>query len=255
MESKTIYGYNIKIYEPDCIIRSTGYTTITCPTPEHVDAHPSCNFNVRSGRWKCLACGSEGTLADFEKHTGYTLEQIEIDIEKEVFHSFEVNYNNYELAINDQYVLDRINTDTIKTFGVKSNEDYVYIPVNFGYVVRSKYYPHLTDRKYYYYGDMQPYYTLNKLEYNKPLFIVEGIFGLLHLHELGYNSLCVFGTGNVYRFLEREKSKLQLFDKVYTAFDNDKAGERATSKALKYFNIIPYKYVGDIDEIEQITVC
>lgn len=248
----TIFGFDIKTYEPECIIRSTGYTTITCPTPEHKDAHPSCDFNIHTGKWTCKSCGADGDLHDFEVLTGIVLEKTDINIDKDILHTFERSLENYNLATEDEYVLKRVNKETIKTFNIRSNQEFVYIPVNFGYVVRSKYYPDVHDRKYYYYGKLEPYYTLNKLEYNKPLFIVEGIFGLLHLYEMGYNSMCVFGTGNVYRFLEKEKNKLSLYNRVFTAFDNDKAGMKATGKALKYFKIRPIKYDGDIDEITQI---
>ena len=46
-----------------------------------------------------MSCGEKGNIEDFYEHTGYRLIKTEIDIEKEIFHSFDVNYQNLDLAL------------------------------------------------------------------------------------------------------------------------------------------------------------
>lgn len=35
---------------------------VSCPNPDHEDAHPACS--VRESRWRCFACGANGTIID-----------------------------------------------------------------------------------------------------------------------------------------------------------------------------------------------
>lgn len=35
---------------------------INCPNPQHIDSHPSCSINLKTGLWHCFSCSSSGDL-------------------------------------------------------------------------------------------------------------------------------------------------------------------------------------------------
>lgn len=67
-----------------------------------------------------------------------------------------------------------------------------------------------------------------RLDFDKPVYVVEGIIDSLSLTEAGFQSIAVLSAG-------QDVSKLRLdgFKQIVTAFDHDRAGITATRKWLK----------------------
>ena len=97
--------------------------------------------------------------------------------------------------------------------------------------------------------------TLHLLEFkqDKPLMICEGPFTALSAWHFGFHGVCTFGSGISQTQLENIE-KINNFNEIYVAVENDEAGEKFFKKISSYFywkNIPVYKAIspeGDLND-------
>ena len=227
--------------------------------PFHIEDNPSFGINIYSGKYHCFACeekGDSGTLfrkleiecnIDDIDRTGFELlgiyikkiqEQIKVVNNKFKFQQIIIGNNIYY----DYLTRRNINNETIKKLNIgfiKNNKIYkdrIVFPIYndngkklLWYEGRSisenkkiKYYRPINSRS------KECLYNLHNCNKHYCI-VVEGIFGVARIVQLGYDSVCVFGS----TVSDKQINKLIRFTDVYFIFDQDKAGRMGMRKLQK----------------------
>jgi len=225
---------------------------ISCTSGEHEDKNASLSFNVEKGIFNCWSCGFSGGTNKFLVSIG---ESITLDLSsrqpyrikklKEKIQT-KIEVDNILLP-DDRKLLDEefkaIGVRTLKEFGAFTTSQlgltgYVCIPVfQFGKLkfIEGRISKNLPNQPKYYRRPEKVsvkdcLFPIDKVKNINHVILVEGIFDMLNMWQLGYkNTLCVFGANNF------SKQKLDLIDKIGVnrvdiLFDPDPAGERGAEK-------------------------
>jgi len=230
---------------------------VRCFSGMHEDKNPSLSFNLEKGVFNCFSCGFKGNTQQFFSGLGITetptlTTKIGVKINKlrkkleTIREGSEVRLP--EPIINITHSFKGISAKTLKEFDAfftDSNgfSEYVCIPIYQHKKLR------FVEGRYKVLNstsDMPKYlrkpngvsvsnilFPLDKITNFSHIILVEGLFDVLKLHDLGYNnSLCIFGTQN----FTSEKAK--LLDeygcrKVTILMDGDAAGKNAAAKIAK----------------------
>lgn len=225
---------------------------LTCTSGEHKDSSPSLSFNLEKGIFNCWSCGYSGGINKYLASIGETV-QIDYDskqpykiekLKKKIRSVVETN----DIKLPDDRKLFQedyrgISAETYRFFNAFTTDqygltDYLCIPIyqhsklKFieGRLMRDlhnqpKYYRRPNNAK-----AIDCLFPLDKLKHTNYVILVEGLFDVLNMWNIGYNNtLCIFGASNF------KKDKVDILDRlgvtrVDILMDSDKAGQMAAEK-------------------------
>lgn len=232
---------------------------IHCFSGLHEDSNPSLHVNIDKEVFNCFSCGYSGSInrlikdlgienyegPDVSTKQGFKLSKLKIRLDK-LRRPREVHLPEPRAILNHSFK--GIGVGTIQDFEIFITEhydlrDYVCIPVyqnNKLKFVEGRY--RATDNP----EDKPKYmrlpegvsvnnilFPLDKVEDFSTVILVEGIFDVIKLHELGYkNSLCVFGTNNFTNLKVTMLDELECTH-VVLMMDGDPSGRLAAKKIQK----------------------
>lgn len=230
---------------------------VRCFSGMHEDKNPSLSFNLEKGVFNCFSCGFKGNTQQFFEGLGITetpqvSSKLGVKLKKlrnkldSIRNSNEVRLPEPIISITHSFK--GISAGTLKNFEAFFTDssgfsEYVCIPIYQHKKLR------FVEGRYKVLNstsEMPKYmrkpngvsvsdilFPLDKISIFSHVILVEGLFDVLKLHDLGYtNSLCIFGTQN----FGTEKAK--LLDeygcrKVTILMDGDASGKSAAAKIQK----------------------
>ena len=195
---------------------------ISCTSGEHIDKSPSLSYNLEKNMFHCWSCGFSGGITKFMQSIGETI-RLDVDskqpfkikklkdkirklVEIDEIHLPEERhiYNGEFKGISGS-VMKEFQAFTTQHLGLK---DYICIPVyQFGKLkfIEGRYAGMVAGKpKYYRRPQGAPVseilFPLDKVKNTNYVILVEGIFDMLNMWQLGYkNTLCIFGASNFNR--------------------------------------------------------
>lgn len=231
--------------------------TVKCFSGLHEDKNPSLSFNLEKGVFNCFSCGFRGNTQQFFEGLGVlnapTLTtKLGVRLKK-LRNKLDVIKNTSEVRMPEPNIkithsFKGISANTLKEFEAFFTEssglaEYVCIPIyqhkKLRFIEgRYKVLSSNSDMPKYLRKPagasvMETLFPLDKIEDFSHIILVEGLFDVLKLHDLGYkNSLCIFGTQNF------SANKAKMLDeygcrKVTILMDGDASGKVAASKIQK----------------------
>jgi 5S rRNA maturation endonuclease (ribonuclease M5) len=233
---------------------------IQCFSGMHEDKNPSLGFNLEKGVYHCFSCGVSGNadklfrnLGIYNPITATTKQTYKINklIKKLDKIRFGTNVRLPEPRDAINYDFKGISSETLVDFEAFTTtadglENYICIPVyQFGKLrfIESRYsslVEKLTVPKYLRKpGGVEVsdvLFPLDNIENFDTIILVEGIFDMLNLYDLGYtNTLCYFGVENF------NAQKAKLLDEygckhVIVVADGDAPGRRVAKKIEQLFD-------------------
>lgn len=235
---------------------------IHCFSGMHEDNNPSLYVNLEKEVFNCFSCGYSGSTNKLVKDLGITNYDGPDSSTKQGFKLLKIKSKLDKLRVTREVVLPEpralvnhefkgINVPTLQSFGVFLTEhyelsDYVCIPVyqnNKLKFIEGRYkasdkpegkakYMRLPEGS----SVKNILFPLDKVEDFSTVILVEGIFDVINLHQLGYtNALCIFGTNNF------TKEKVELLDELECThaiimFDGDSPGRLSAKKVSDMFS-------------------
>ena len=226
---------------------------ISCTSGEHDDVNPSLSYNLEKDLFLCRSCGFKGSYSKFLNSIG---EKTFAEVDSRLsYKALKIKNKIYEktnknvMRLPDDRVLYTqafrgILPSTMKQFEAFTTEDenlnvanYICFPVyqhNKLKFIECRLQKDIVNlpkykRKPQGSKSSQCLFPLDKLTNTNYVILVEGIFDMLNLWQLGYtNTLCIFGASNFNNF------KLDLLDnlgvvKVDVFMDPDHAGQKAAN--------------------------
>ena len=202
---------------------------IACTSGEHIDKSPSLSYNLEKNMFHCWSCNFSGGITKFMKSIGET---VHIDVDSK---------QPYKIKKLKEKLQAVIEVDSLKLpeSRILFDEDFkVCIPVyQFGKLkfIEGRLGKPVTDKPKYYRTPRkapvaESLFPLDKIKNTNYVILVEGIFDMLNMWQLGYhNTLCIFGCTNFSR------KKLDILDRIGVTrvdilMDPDVAGQRAANK-------------------------
>ena len=231
---------------------------ISCTSGEHIDKSPSLSYNLEKNLFPCWSCGYSGGVTKFMQSIGETI-RLDVDskqpfkikklkdkirklVEIDEIHLPEERhiYNGEFKGISGS-VMKEFQAFTTQHLGLK---DYICIPVyQFGKLkfIEGRYAGMVAGKpKYYRRPQGAPVseilFPLDKVKNTNYVILVEGIFDMLNMWQLGYkNTLCIFGASNFNR------KKLEILDRIGVTrvdilMDPDAPGQMAATKIADLLN-------------------
>ena len=225
---------------------------LSCTSGEHEDNTPSLSLNLEKNIFHCWSCGFSGGTTKFLESIG---EVVRLSVESKQPYKIKKLKSKIQRIIEcDEIELPSERRMFIKEFkGIKSStlkefqafttqqlqlQNYICFPIyqfgklkyiegrlNISSSIQSKYYRQPTHA-----GTAEILFPLDKIRNTNSVILVEGIFDLLNMWQLGYhNTLCIFGATNFNR------KKLEILDrigvtKVDIMMDSDIPGQIASDK-------------------------
>lgn len=225
---------------------------LTCTSGEHMDSTPSMSYNLDSEIFHCWSCGFKGgskkflesigevTFVDFSSKQPHRINKLKEKIRKLV------EFNDIKLP-DDRRLYGNtfrgISIETLRTFGAFTTQelglsDYLCIPIyQHGKLkfIEGRLLKDLHDQPKYYRRPanatvIDTLYPLDKIGNTNHVILVEGLFDMINMWQLGYNNtLCTFGTNSF------TKKKAEMLDsrgvtRVDVMMDADLAGAKAAHK-------------------------
>ena len=251
--------------------------------PFHEDDTPSFIWNPRTKYFKCFGCSRVYSILDY-------LVDVKGSYKEAVNELFKMAHMEYDLYNYKPFDADRIDwfknyvyphpekepteehvikylhnrgisKETIEYAGVKEDK---YGNVAFehrdldGKLLCTKY--HVShklkdgEKKFWWQKDSSHVpilYNVMKLDYTKPLLIVEGHWDCLACIEAGYTNVCSIPDGaNNPQWIEFNYDFLENFDSIILWFDNDEAGKSGIQKTLSRIGEYRCKLVKPTNEDE-----
>jgi hypothetical protein len=209
--------------------------------PVHDDSHPSASVNIVSGLWICYSCGAKGKAGD-----GYSVDpDALVSYLKDKARLKETKYfpeSWLNLYGGDcEYWRQRFSQQACEHFqlGYDAETDSATYPVRDagGYllgVVRRPLSPDWDGGKYIYprHVDVTRYlFNYSHQEARRRVLLVEGAADAIAAWEAGYEAYAIYGS----RLSEEQVRLLHRVGavEIWTAFDNDEAGQRAHNRVLE----------------------
>ncbi len=230
---------------------------VKCFSGLHEDKNPSLSLNLEKGVFNCFSCGFKGNIQYFFECLGVTqAPQIQSKLGykiKKLQNKLGLIKNKGEVRLPENIISVKhdfkgISSKTLEEFEAfftDSNgfHDYICIPIyqhkKLKFVEgRYRILSDVSDKPKYLRKPAQVsvsniLFPLDKIENFTHIILVEGLFDVLKLYELGYiNSLCIFGTQNF------TAAKAKLLDEYGTRMvtilmDGDSSGSLAATKIQK----------------------
>lgn len=239
--------------------------------PYHTDSHPSATFNTKLGLFHCFSCGTsknsfqlahdlDGEIQTFEDVLVFTTEN-GIDFKLgEDDDSWEM-WLRYRPARADNEYLDSrgVAAFLYAQYDIREFPGGVIFPLKdaAGRVIGVQTRWLSGDRRYILFGKRPPVFPMNKLpkylaraaKGSAPLFIVEGIFGVLRLEGFYANAVATMGASAMREVV----GLVGTTPNVFGMFDPDDAGRIASAK-LAMCGIPCYREGIEADELENATL-
>ena len=225
---------------------------ISCTSGEHTDKSPSLSYNLERNVFHCWSCGFSGGINKFMKSIGET---IILDVDSKQPYQIKklkdkirniIEFDDIQLPTErHMYPSEFRNIDakTMKEFQAFTTDqmglqDYMCFPVyQFGKLkfIEGRLMKAIAGKPKY---NRKPHkakvsdllFPLDKIKNTNYIILVEGIFDMLNMWQLGYkNTLCIFGATNFGR------KKLEILDRIGVTrvdilMDPDAPGQMAASK-------------------------
>lgn len=231
-----IYGYDAN--ELGLTVKGysgNGEVIVTCPSPNHNDNNPSACFNTHTGLLFCFSCGYSANINMLSQLFNVSIEKKSLSYTKLDSENLWQEFKRARLALDHKYLENRCVTNKeVNDFSIrKIKNGIVFLFHNLkgkfvGCQIRKT---DNTTPKYLTFGE-RICYDLNKYKtYNpeKPIYLTEGVFGMIRGYQSGYQTLAVIGA-----MLKKESLDfLQNWRYIYGVFDNDLAGYQAGVKLLR----------------------
>lgn len=234
--NKLSYGYDAK----ELGLEVTGYSGINevlckCPNPEHSDSNPSASFNIENGLLYCFSCGYSVNAYQLAKQAGVALERKPIKYVKPDSEQLWKEFYKLPQATGNKYLRSRdVGDMTVGVFDIRqSNKGIVFLFRDYkSNLVGCQLRQYDKKPKYLTFGE-RVLFDLTKLPlYNpsKPLYLTEGVFGMIRGYQSGFQTLATIGA----MIKESTLEPILNWSKVYGVFDNDLAGSIAAVRLLKF---------------------
>lgn len=225
---------------------------ISCTSGLHDDKSPSLSYNLDKNLFHCWSCGFGGGSSKFLESIGevtrlsvdskqpYKIDKLKKKI-KQVIEIDDIQLPSDRRIFKIAYK--KIEAKTLKEFNVFTTqqfqlENYICIPVyQFGKLkfIEGRYAGMVSGKPKYYRrpqgaGVSDILFPLDKVKNTNYVILVEGIFDMLNMWQLGYkNTLCIFGASNFSR------KKLEVLDRIGVTrvdilMDPDAPGQMAATK-------------------------
>ena len=225
---------------------------ISCTSGEHTDKSPSLSYNLEKNIFNCWSCGFSGGITKFMKSIGET---VVLDVDSKQPYKIKklrdkirkvIEFDEIQLPSTRQMftgefkgisgaTLKEFQTFTSSEMGLK---EYICIPVyQFGKLkfIEGRYAGMVSTKPKYYRRPQgasvsDVIFPLDKVKNTNYVILVEGIFDMLNMWQLGYhNTLCIFGASNFSR------KKLEILDRIGVTrvdilMDPDAPGQMAAAK-------------------------
>lgn len=225
---------------------------ISCTSGEHTDKSPSLSYNLERNVFHCWSCGFSGGINKFMKSIGET---VILDVDSKQPYQIKklkdkirniIEFDDIQLPTErHMYPSEFRNIDsrTMKEFQAFTTDqmglqDYICFPVyQFGKLkfIEGRLMKNIAAKPKY---NRKPHkakvsdilFPLDKIKNTNYVILVEGIFDMLNMWQLGYkNTLCIFGATNFGR------KKLEILDRIGVTrvdiiMDPDAPGQMAASK-------------------------
>jgi len=218
---------------------------IRCLNPEHEDRNPSLRVSKLSGVFNCFSCGFKGNIFSFFEEAvdirGLNRKRIQRKI-------LDIRADNIGLRMPKNYTsfvgtYRGISASTISNYRAFTSMEPEYagrlvFPVYDitgkirAFIGRAMDNTIIPKYKVHPSGVKLPIYPGDVELVQGSVILVEGIFDCLNLIDKGItNVVCVFGTNNIDVY---KMSLLKVLGAsiVYTMFDGDEAGEKATERVI-----------------------
>lgn len=232
---------------------------IKCFSGLHEDSNPSLSVNIEKEVFNCFSCGYSGSIdrlvkdlgvdtydgPDTTTKQGFKLSKLRLKLDN-MRRPRQITLPEPRAIIN--HTFKGIGVNTLQDFEIFITEnydlrDYACIPVYQNgklKFIEGRYRTENPEGKVPKYLRLPEgvsvsniMFPLDKVKDFSTIILVEGIFDVIKLHELGYdNSLCIFGTNNF------TKQKMQMLDEfecnhVILLFDGDNSGRQAAKRISK----------------------
>lgn len=225
---------------------------ISCTSGEHIDKSPSLSYNLEKNMFHCWSCGFSGGITKFMKSIGET---VILDVDSKQPYKIKKLKDKIKsiIEIDDiQLPTERhlysgsfrnIDAKTMKEFQAFTTEqmglqDYICFPVHqFGKLkfIEGRLSKNISGKPKYFRRPSKAsvkdtLFPLDKIKNTNYVILVEGIFDMLNMWQLGYkNTMCIFGATNFGR------KKLEILDRIGVTrvdilMDPDAPGQMAASK-------------------------
>ena len=225
---------------------------ISCTSGEHIDKSPSLSYNLEKNIFNCWSCGFSGGITKFMKSIGET---VILDVDSKQPYKIKklrdkirkvIEIDDIQLPSTRQVYAGEfkgISGATLKEFQAFTSsemglKEYICLPVyQFGKLkfIEGRYAGIVANKPKYYRRPQgasvsDVVFPLDKVKNTNYVILVEGIFDMLNMWQLGYhNTLCIFGASNFSR------KKLEILDRIGVTrvdimMDPDAPGQMAAAK-------------------------
>lgn len=220
---------------------------IRCLNPEHEDNNPSLSIDQQDGTFHCFSCGFKGNVFKFfnidRNWQDLRVKRLKDKISTIKANSLGLSIPEGAIPYNRHFRdIDKKTLAKYKAFTHKNFEGRIVFPL-----------PDITGKIRAFIGryinsNAHPKYMIKPGGADLPLFpsivkpiegtaiLVEGIFDALNLIDKGlYNAVAILGANNI-QLDKIETLRLQGVHTLYTMFDGDEAGRKATNTAQRLLN-------------------
>ena len=225
---------------------------ISCTSGEHVDKSPSLSYNLEKNMFHCWSCNFSGGLTKFMASIGETI-VLDVDSKqpykikklkdklRKIIEIDDINLPSERKLFSGEFK--GIDGKTLKEFqGFTTDQmgltDYICFPVyQFGKLkfIEGRLAKDISGKPKYYRRPQAAsvadcLFPLDKIKNTNYVILVEGIFDMLNMWQLGYhNTMCIFGATNFSR------KKLEILDRIGVTrvdilMDPDAPGQMAAGK-------------------------
>jgi DNA primase len=209
--------------------------------PYHGGSGKSAGFNIKTGAFHCFKCGANSNVYKIASEQGGRVVKTQI---KKAYRANTVeNWRHYlahPVDTKNQYLLDRqVTPAQIEFFEIRTTPDSIVIPTKnqwgetIGVVIRKQ----EGKIRYLYGGERAPLWPLEFWHrynrHDKPIVVVEGIFGALRGMLFGYQTFATLGAIVTKNTLKH----LRVLPRLRCVFDPDDAGYVAGYRILKNVGI------------------
>ncbi|MFA5394604.1 MAG: toprim domain-containing protein [Methanogenium sp.] len=241
-----------------------------CHCPFHSDTHPSFSISY-DGLWICFSCGRKGNVQTLLNLLGRPFLEPKIsasDIacrleykhqDKKLGVKYYYDYLFYKNNYDHSYMESRgITQETANFFGLGYDKIrngiifpiYNYTKEFIGYSIR-----HIYKEPKYQHFSKKILYNEDKVSFEEPIYVVEGLIDVLKAHQLGIKNV----VGVMGAFINEHQEYLLLrFPEIILGFDNDRVGKSSNieyGKQLthKFAKVKIIKYPYNIKDFGELT--
>jgi DNA primase len=234
----------MKIYDPEFlglqVSKMMGNEAIVF-CPYHSDSNPSAEFNMTKGLFYCFGCQERKTARELAEDLGGELvalaaipgDDSEADLRFEKGETTWFNVLNNPLAHGNTYLTNRmVPSEQITKHSIRQNDDGVIFPIKSkgGHYIGAQIRHYCRKPKYLFYGKRSPVWPMVNVSVPGPMFVVEGVFGVLRAERIvNQSTIAMMGAGSVKhvgQFLNRVGGTIQPI----AIMDDDSAGLLAAGK-------------------------